>query len=64
MTRRRPTRRRPSGASDVQHVSLADVITVEEPTRVAVRCSEFAPGDLDVLNLKLTAISVDEVVTF
>ena len=45
-------------------VSLADVITVEEPTRVAVRCSEFGPQELDLLNLKLTAISVDEVVTF
>ena len=51
------------GANTMQ-VSLADVITVEEPTRVAVRCSEFGPGDLDVLNLKLAAISVDEVVTF
>ena len=45
-------------------VSLADVITVEDPTRVAVRCSEFGPQELEVFNLKLTAISVDAVVTF
>ena len=50
--------------SNVQHVALADVITVEGPTRVAVRCSEFQPGDLEVLNLKLAAISVDDVVVF
>ena len=51
------------GANTMQ-VSLADVITVEEPTRVAVRCSEFGPADLEVLNLKLVAISVDDVVVF
>ena len=45
--------------SNTMQVSLADVITVEEPTRVAVRCSEFGPGILDVLDLKLAAISVD-----
>jgi hypothetical protein len=49
--------------SNVMQVSLADVITVEEPTRVGVRCSEFGP-EMEVLNLKLTAISVDEVVVF
>ena len=53
----------PAGAGGLQ-ISLADVITVEEPTRVGVRCSEFGPTDLDVFNLKLTAISVDEVVVF
>jgi hypothetical protein len=50
--------------SNTMQVSLADVITVEEPTRVAVRCAEFAPGDLEVLDLKLAAISVDDVVVF
>lgn len=50
------------GANTMQ-VSLADVITVAEPTRVAVRCSEFV-GDLELLSLKLVAISVDEVVVF
>ena len=30
--------------SDGMQVSLADVITVEEPTRVAVRCTESARG--------------------
>jgi hypothetical protein len=47
-----------------QQVSLADVLTVEGPTRVAVRCSELGPTDLDVFNLKLIATSVDEVVVF
>ena len=46
------------------HVSLADVITVEGPTRVAVRCTRARPGDLVLHDLKLMAISVDEVVTF
>jgi hypothetical protein len=50
--------------SNVQHVSLADVITVAEPTRVAVRCTEFLPGDIELLDLKLVAISVDDVVVF
>ena len=53
-----------SVGATVQQVPLADVITVEEPTRVALRCSEFPGGDLEVLDLKLVAISVDDVVVF
>ena len=46
-----------------EHVSLSDVITVEGPTRVAVRCTGLG-SDLTLDNLRLVAISVDEVVTF
>ena len=46
-----------------EHVSLSDVITVEGPTRVAVRCTGLA-SDLTLDNLRLVAISVDDVVTF
>jgi hypothetical protein len=53
-----------AAGANTAHVSLADVITVEEPTRVAVRCSEFGLGDMEVLDLKLVAISVDDVVVF
>jgi hypothetical protein len=45
-------------------ISLADVTTVDNPTRVAVRCSELGPGELELFNLKLVATSVDSVVTF
>jgi hypothetical protein len=43
--------------------SLAAVITLDEPARVALRCSEFGPLDLSVFNLDLIATSVDEVVS-
>lgn len=43
--------------------SLADVLTIEAPTRVAVRCTEIG-ADLTLANLKLSAASVDEVVAF
>ena len=52
--------------SGVVHVSLADVLTVEAPTRVAVRCANLGIGNLalELENLKLTAMSVDEIVSF
>jgi hypothetical protein len=53
-----------SGAGfDTENVSLADVHTVEAPTRIAVRCTELV-GDVTVRDLKLTALAVDTVVPF
>jgi hypothetical protein len=44
--------------------SLADVLTVEDPTRVALRCTESLGADLTLRNVKLTALKVDEVIAF
>ena len=44
--------------------ALTDVLTVEAPTRVAVRCTESLGADLTLGNLTLSAVSGDEVVAF
>ena len=43
--------------------SLAAVVTLDEPARVALRCSKAGPPDFTVANLDLIAISVDEAVS-
>ena len=44
---------------------LAAVVTLDEPARVALRCSnKFGPPDFTVANLDLIAISVDKAVSF
>jgi hypothetical protein len=45
------------------NVSLTDVLTVDGPTRVALRCKEIL-GDVTLSHVKLTALAVDEVVEF
>jgi hypothetical protein len=50
-------------SNNLARFSLAAVITLDEPARVALRCAEFGPLELTVFNLDLIAISVDKVVS-
>jgi hypothetical protein len=53
----------PEITNRVARFSLAAVVTLDEPGRVALRCAKVGPPDFTVANLDLIATSVDEVVS-
>jgi hypothetical protein len=53
----------PEITNRVARFSLAAVVTLDEPARVALRCAKVGPPDFTVANLDLIATSVDEVVS-